>query len=241
MRFRLPLIFPLILLGFYSQAQYALDGFSLQDSTLEWFDQQIGLQANEIFTGVYESFEYRPAVDQIGWNGKIWSVGNLHYRGNHYADIYLFHDLENDVLFTRNHLNSDYFNQPIRLNQEQVAWFTIDDELLVRTNFPELNASEGFYMQLFETGSFGMYLKREKIQEIEVGQIRLRAKDSFFLTVSGQHYRVYRPSSLYKLFKELKPQLKVVFKSLNVRKFDKATIGQMKSVARRCAPIISQS
>ncbi|MDW3194126.1 MAG: hypothetical protein R8G66_17255 [Cytophagales bacterium] len=230
----------LTLLAFHSEGQYALAGFSLEDSVEHWFDQQIGLQAHELFIGGYESLEGRPAIEEATWGNSIWLVGNLSYRGAQYQEVYLLYDLEKDALLTKNHLNSAILDQPIRLNQEQVDWFVIDGERFVQRSFPEINAPQGFYHELHAVGSFGFYAKRKKVRDLDVNQINLLSDDSFYLLVKGKTYRVIKPSSFYRLFPTLKVQLKLVFKSLSIRKFEDASIRQLKQMARRCEPILSQ-
>lgn len=231
------LIFCLVL-TFASNGQYSLDGFSLADTSSTWFDQQIGVQALEIFTGVYVSLEDRPAIEQVSWGRSIWTIGDLHYRGEPYQGVYLLYDLENDVLLTKNHLNGAYLDQPIKLNQEQVSWFQIADDRFVRRTFSS-GIQPGFYHELYESERFAMYARRKVVRELDVNEVRLTPDDSFYLMVNGQVSRVIRPSSFYKLFPNEKSRLKPVFKSLRIKKFEKASVQQLKQLARRCAPILS--
>lgn len=241
MRVQLICLILFMSMSFYSKGQYALDGFSLGDTESQWFDQQIGVQALEVFTGVYESLEDRPAIEHVSWGTSIWTVGDLYFRGEYYKDLYLFYDLENDVLLTKNHVNSAYLDQPIKINQDQISWFQIEGDRFVRRNYSSSKVSSGFYHELYEDGDFGMYAKRTKVRQLDVNEIRLTTEDSFYLIFKGAINRVSRPSSFYKLFPDLKPELKPVFKSLRVRKFENATVQQLKRLARRCAPIIKQS
>lgn len=241
MRVQLICLILFMLLSFHSKGQYALDGFSLEDTASQWFDQQIGVQALEVFTGVYESLEDRPAIEQVSWGASIWTVGDLYFRGEYYKDLYLFYDLENDVLLTKNHVNIAYSDQPIRVNQDQISWFRIEDDRFVRRDYSSPKGSSGFYHELYEDEDFSMYAKRTKVRKLEANEIRLNSEDSFYLIVKGAITRVSRPSSFYKIFPDLKSELKPVFKSLRIRKFENATVQQLKRLARRCAPIIKQS
>lgn len=228
------------MLNFASKGQYALEGFSLSDTSTTWFDRQIGLQAQEIFTGVYVSLEGRPSMDQASWGKSIWAVGDLHYRGEYFQEVYLLYDLENDILLTKNHLNSTYFDEPIKLNQEQINSFKIGDERFVHRTFSS-TLPTGFYHELFNSGSFALYAKRRMVRKLAVNEVLLIPDDSFYLVTNGEVNQVTRPSSFYKLFPGLKSQLKPVFRSLRVRKFEKASTQQLKQLARRCASIISQA
>lgn len=230
-----------LLLGFSSSGQYAFGDFNLSDSAEVWFDQKIGLQAHDIFTGVYESLEQRPAIDQVSWGESIWMVGDVSYRGEVFRKIYLFYDLERDALLIKNHLNSAYLDQPIRLNQQQVSWFQIEGDRFVWKSFSVPNVAAGFYHELFNSASFEMYAKRKKVRELDVNAVRLSGDDSFYLVIDGAVKRVTRPSSFYKLYPDLKRELKPVFKSLRIRKLEQASTSQLKQLARRCAPIITPS
>ncbi len=241
MRPRITTFLLFLSLAFGSRGQYALEGFSLSDTSGHWFDHQIGLQAQEIFTGVFVSLQDRPVIEEASWGEAIWTVGEVFYRGDLYRNVYLLYDLENDVLLTKNHLNSSYFNHSIRLNQEQIDWFRIGADRFVRRHFSDLKVPAAFYHEIFSVESFAFYARRERIRKIETNAIRLEPDDSFYLSVRGDTYSVHNPASVYKLFPELKASLKPVFKSLRIRKFQKATVSQLQQMARRCAPIIIQS
>lgn len=230
-----------ITLAFHLEGQHALAGFSLEDSAEHWFDQQIGLQAHELFIGVFEPLNGRPAIEEATWGNSIWLIGDLSYRGALYQNVYLLYDLEQDVLLIKNHLNSQYLDQPIKINQVQVAWFIIGADRFVRRSFPKIDAPEGYYQELFADGSIGFYAKRKKVRDLDVNQIRLLSDDSFYLVVNGQANQVSKPASFYRLYPELKGQLKPVFKSLNIRKFENASTRQLIQMAQRCARIFNQS
>ncbi len=241
MHAKLAFLISLTLLSFRSNSQYALANFDLSDSAEHWFDTEIGLQAHDIFIGVYESLEGRPAIEQASWGSNTWSVGNIFYRGEGYKNIYLFYDQESDVLFTKNHLNSAYFNQPIKLNQQQIEWFSIGNDLFRRTSFPSLNALPGFYQELYRSETFCMYVKRVKVRKLDVNAVKLESDDAFYIAIKGAEHKVHGRASFYKIFPEFKRDLKPIFKSLRIRKLQNASTYQLEELAHRLSPIITRS
>ena len=138
-------------IGHLARGQYSLEGFSIGDSSIQWFDEQIGLQAHELFTGVYEPLEDRTGLYHPFWASRSWAIGEIFYRGEHFQGIYLLYDLEKDQVLTRNH-EGKYLNEAIRLNQEQIDWFRLGG-----AHFENKEAdtvfSAGFYEVLYRDGT----------------------------------------------------------------------------------------
>ena len=224
-------------IGHLARGQYSLEGFSIGDSSIQWFDEQIGLQAHELFTGVYEPLEDRTGLYHPFWASRSWAIGEIFYRGEHFQGIYLLYDLEKDQVLTRNH-EGKYLNEAIRLNQEQIDWFRLGG-----AHFENKEAdtvfSAGFYEVLYRDGTFEMLSKRQKEREYQVNEILILPNDSFYLFYAGAWHKVNRPSGLYKLLPEVKRQLKPCIRDRRIRKFQDASSKDLKALAAYCANLLS--
>lgn len=222
----------------FARAQYDLSGFAIGDSARAWFDQQIGLEAHDLYIGVYEPLEGRSGLYHPFWGFRSWSIGDIDYRGEKFEGVYLLYDLENDLVLTRN-LQSVYQAEAIRLNQEQVAWFRFGEHVFVRRQSLPQGQEAGFYELLYQGPEFEMLAQRTKERKYEITGIEINAKDFFYLIRKGEIHQIRRPSSLYKLFPLIKSELKTFARYRRIRKFGDASSETLKAFASHCAKLLS--
>ena len=201
----------LILLFFFSsftvRSQYKLKSLDLDENVTAWYDQEIGKNNAGIISGQYIGIKRVAKESHQFFETSEWAPSSLEFRGQVYDSIYMLYDVQTDVLSIRHPTNLLMHNQPIKLPYDQISWFRLHNHLFKNLAANSENNFSGFYDQLFEDENLSMLVKRKKILLLRQ-TVEFEENDFYYLEYQGQARRYWGKTTLFRLFKPYKSDLK---------------------------------
>ena len=201
------------------KGQYALGDFDLEENTYAWYDQALGIENAGIVRGSNQKINRTQLSDPF-FEGRGGNINTVKYRGMVF-DMFVMYDIQNDYLLIRHPTEYKYLNSPIKLNQEQVDWFTIDDHTF--RFYPEsiLSFKPGFYEELFIGENINFIIKHSKnlIINDQLDQV-FNKEATYLIKYEEDYFELKGRRSFLKIFdydKDLKKKLRNFIKSSGLK------------------------
>lgn len=145
--------------------------------------------------------------------------GSVYYDGTAYKNVPMLYDIIKDELVIQ-HFNKVFLVQLVRSKIDSFILQTHHFLHLGKDSVTEGNIQEGFYDRLYN-GKVKLYVRRRKfikesIRDMEVER-NVYQKDQYFLYKDGVYHDVYTESSILKLLKDKKPELRQALRKQGVR------------------------
>lgn len=173
------------------------------------FDDIVGQKNLEINSGVKYIQKFRTLQNEHQFLHENFSLGTIHYKKQVYYDVPMMYDLYNDDLIVK--INSLYERHSLILNKNEVSYFILSKRKFV--NYPNY----GFYEELYAAKNQSLLKKNKKtLKNKIVGKSRyskFTSLNSYFLSKDGKLHSIAKKRDWLKLYPELKPQIKVFYKS----------------------------
>ncbi len=133
-----------------------------QDSYLNWFDQQVGLENTALYDGVIYKEIYRTINDKIKfYKSSSWLDGSVIYAGQMFTDIPMRYDVFEDQLLIK--LKDQLGGGALLLFKDKVSTFTIDGTIFVNvTEISRSSSNSGFYELLWQNDNMRLLAKHQK-------------------------------------------------------------------------------
>lgn len=196
-----------LLLSPESPAQYALEGLDLDGEVYTWHDQALGKEQAGLVLGEYQQLQRQSRDTHQFFGTDVWTLSRIRYRGQTYDSAYLMYDLHDDLLVLKHPTQLQYHSQPIKLNQDQVEWFTLGGHTF--RYYPEkvLSVAPGFFDELYVGEQFDLIVKRAKDSRAETSLIFVD-NDVYIMRHQQAYHRFRRKGSVLRLFKGQKQEIR---------------------------------
>lgn len=145
-----------------------------------------------------------------------WEQGSINYNGQHYDSIYLKYDVFKDQLLVEN-FNSSGFLSPIILDRSKVHSFTLKGHHFIKIEADTTSILRtGYYDLLYQGDELQFIVRRRKeiVDSNEISSVRqeFAVKDRFYIKKDEAYHRFRKKSSLLKMLKDHKKELKAFIK-----------------------------
>jgi hypothetical protein len=165
------------------------------------------------------------------YGSKDWQLGDLIYWGQRYENVPLLYDIFTDEVVIR-HYESPF---RIKLIVAKVEQFSIYDHQFIRINPPAESAiTPGFYDQLYLGGVTLLAKRKKTIKESHLeGRVmqEFEQKDRYFILKDGIYYPVGKRSSVLKVLKDQKKEVKRLMKQNNIQFWENPEYAMIKMAA----------
>jgi len=146
-----------------------------------------------------------------------WEQGSVNFEGHLYDSIYLRYDIFKDLLIIEN-FNLQGRPSPIIIYGPKVKYFTLFDHNFVRMEKDTIsNIKEGYYDLMYQGDSLSAIIKRRKelinSNEINTNRQMFVERDRYYLKKNDLIYQVKSKSSILKVLKDRKKELKKYIKT----------------------------
>ena len=146
-----------------------------------------------------------------------WEQGSIDYNGQHYDSIYLKYDVFKDQLLVEN-FNSSGFLSPIVLDRNKVYSFILKGHHFIKIEADTTSILRtGYYDLLYQGDELQFVVRRRKeiVDSNEISSVRqeFAVKDRFYIKKGEAYHRFRNKSSLLKVLKDHKKELKAFIKS----------------------------
>lgn len=160
--------------------------------------------------------------------------GNVCYDGTVYKNVPMLYDIIKDELIIQ-HFNKVFLVQLVHPKIDSFSLQAHHFLPLGRDSIMGRNIQEGFYDRLYN-GKVELYVRRRKfiresIREMEVER-NVYQKDSYFLCKDGIYHDIYTESSILKLLKDKRAELRQALRKQRIR-FRKDRERAMKLIAEQ--------
>ncbi len=174
------------------------------------YSKSIGDQAN-----LYNGVEYKGYVEHSSDQGHAyflsndWADGSIEYDGGQYNNVALMYDLITDKVI----LEQPYSYFKLELISEKVKSFSLSGHTFIRLgeNKSDSSIHSGFYDLLYNGKVKVLEKHRKHInQKTDLREVRVEypAINKLFIYKNGQFFTVKTKSSVLKVFKDRKKELK---------------------------------
>lgn len=206
-----------LLISFHIKAQYDITSLNLDGNVTEWFDNTIGLVNLPITSGSHYAVYYSSTISHQFFSHNRWLEMEISYSNQVYNDFFGLYDVAADILILR-HPNQIFHSQPVKLSQEKVDWFTMNNHFFKYYDKSESpDGRQGFYDELYLGENVQLIAKRKKIAFPSRGDLTMdfRNYDVYFLKQDGVFKQVSSRRSIIKeLWDYKKPLRKYIRKNM---------------------------
>jgi len=182
------------------------------NASLEWFDQQVGLENTVLYDGIIYKETYRTINDKIKfYKSSSWLNGSLMYNGQMFTEIPMRYDVFGDQLLIK--LKDQLGGGALLLFKNKVSTFTIDNTVFVNVKeIAEASGSDGFYELLWENGDMRLLAKHQKNDFLRKDRRSIYYefiddKKLFLLQYDGKYTPIGRKKDITALFPEFKKEV----------------------------------
>ncbi|MCR9250730.1 MAG: hypothetical protein NXI20_09900 [bacterium] len=234
------ILFSLILFSKLN-AQYTLNGFSLGDSAIVWYDDKIGQFGSEVNTGSYHQLERKSSETHAYWNSGSWQTATINYRNEIFKDVPIIYDLEKDLVLTINRSNPEFATQPIRLIRQQLDWFQVGETRFVYLPESTSNLEGGFFKLIYLGEHISFYEKMSKTLEFENRKSNYEDLSQFYIHTDKGFSKGASVSAVIKIYKERKSEIKALARLNRVTRFQKTPTSWISEFAKELNQLLSES
>ncbi len=192
-----------------SAAQYEVGELDLSGDLESWYDELVGLENTPLVHGVFYKIEINSPDTDPFFVSANWDFGKVNYRGQTYKDVLLLYNTQSDIVLVK---HPSFTNQPIKLFQDQVAWFELAGKRFEAMREVELPMRPGYYEIFYEGDKISMIVKRRKTETLESSKVVYKEEDRYFLEMEGKTIRYNGRRSFRKLGDEYKSVFKPAIK-----------------------------
>jgi len=219
----------------FSQPTYSLKNLDGNQNVTEWYDDQIEIENLKFITGTFEKPSRLYSDSSPYFNETLQYVDSeLCYRGQVFTNVQAVYDIYIDVLFIK-HPNLKYNNQPIKLNQSDIEWFKLDENL-----FRPFEGASGFYEVLFEGDSVSILKKvSKKLENIE-RDLFYRKVERYFFRIEKEFIPIKSYSAYYKQFPAYKKEIKNYIKSNRLKRFTIKSDVELSELTSYCDQLLNK-
>ncbi len=222
-------LFSLCLATVQVSAQYSTEGLDLDKDVSTWFDKQIGLEKTQIVLGEYQPFQFYPYSHPF-YQEKYWMDGSIKYRGEVFNGLKIRYNAFEDYVLLLHPTDHSLAGEPIRLNNADISWFTLDQDLFY--HFKDLDSKSGIYHLLYDGSQLKFAAKRVKVETVAETQ-SYRSDDSYYLIEGSSMVSIKNTSSFVRKFPEYKKEIKQYGNQIS-RKVSKNSEAYLASLAEWC-------
>lgn len=183
-----------------------------KDSTLDWFDRQVGLENTALYHGVIYKETYRTINEKIKfYKSSSWQNGSLIYSGQVFTDIPMRYDVFGDQLLIK--LKDEMGGGSLQLFKGKVASFTLIDAVFVNVKeMSEASESSGFYELLWENDKMRLLAKHQKKDFLRKDRSSLYhefidKKKKYLLKYAGKYTLIAKKKDISALFPQFKKEV----------------------------------
>ncbi|MDH5397653.1 MAG: hypothetical protein OEX02_05875 [Cyclobacteriaceae bacterium] len=203
------ILFLFILLPWTLKGQYTTTGLSLNEEVHNWYDQQVGLSNTLLTTGSYFQVVKKTKFNHPFFISDKWVQGDITYNGEHFSNISLLYDMENDFILIRHPETYKYIMQPIKPLQHLVSSFEMQGHYFMYYHERILLHSPGFFEVHYQGHSMDLLTKRVRRLETNSSmELEFVNKDSRIIRYKADYYKIKSRMLFYRLFKEHRKQLR---------------------------------
>ena len=184
-----------------------------------WYDALVGLENTPLVKGLLYPMSPRAKTTHPFFNSKFWSSGEVILSGQHYANVPLVFDVEQELLVMK-HPQAQRL-EGISLNMDAVDAFKLHGHIFKRLTTAE---AAGFYDLLYEGDSVSLIVKRAKEYAVKKEGVEFVPRDEFYVLASNQLLPITNLRSLKKhfpghwsLLKKIRKERKLKFTSRHER------------------------
>ena len=198
-----------------SLAQYSATSLNLDRDVNQWFDHQIGKENAGLVHGHYQAIIRANYVYHPFYGSDHWVTGQVYYRNKLYENVALMYNILEDYLIIQHPTNLALRNQPIRLEENWVDYFTIAKHIFKYIDTGHSSITPGYYEELYKGKTLSVILKREKTASINSSNklMKYTERSEYFIGRKENYYRIRGVSTYFKLFKPHKKELKAYIKA----------------------------
>ncbi|AHM61506.1 hypothetical protein D770_16260 [Flammeovirgaceae bacterium 311] len=214
----------LILLFFKLPAELNAQVKTIEADSLPALANAISFYKDMIYhdSYIYEGQEYTRSSDLTAGHPYFefprWTKGNLNYKGRYYPQVDMLYDIVTDEVVVMHPQGALMISLP----GSEISRFSLADHRFIRISAERAKGSilnEGFYEQPYKGESQVLIKRKKNFQPLARMSVtgEFVQKDAYFIEKEGLFYRVTNKSSVLRLLRDQKKEVRRSLKEHNIK------------------------
>lgn len=216
------------LLSNHAKAQYSLVGLDLDDDPKNWYDKAAGINGSTLYEGTFYDLKNKSNIGHQFYEESYWTQGQITFRNQVYADVYMLYDLVEDILVIRNPNLIYGGTEFLKINQEHITSFNFHKSKFKRYDETSPPAGTGFY-EVIHDNKLGMVVKRKKVETLKSLQFDYHSEDRYYLVYKEDYILFKSKRNFFQVLPTSKKDIKSYIKKnrLRIKRGNKSDLRQL--------------